>query len=255
MKVKSIPIEKIRVSTLNVRAGEEFGDEEDQELVRNVESMGLLQPIVVRPVGDEYEVVVGRRRFLSLKQSGAKEATCIVREMGDEEALDASLSENIIRKSVDPVTLGRWLKKRLEMTGESLRSYARKIGKSASTLSDWLRMNELSETMQRLVSERAIAFSDALRVARLKLPYEEQERLALKAIEEGAEEFRKELERIRKGQEKRGAPKGLLVIRVAFGKESEVYEGLRRLAEERGMELGDYVRKVLEDHVRSALAN
>ena len=254
MKVENIPIEKIRVSTLNVRAGEEFGDEEDRELVRNLESQGLLQPIVVRPVGDEYEVVIGRRRFLSLKQSGAREATCIVREMGDEEAMDASLSENIMRRPVDPVTLGKWLKKRLEMTGESLRSYARKIGKPASTLSEWLRMNDLSEGMQRAVSKGLVAFTDALKVARLNIPYEEQERLALKAIEEGAEEFKRELERIRKGYEKRGAPKGLLVVRVSFGTESPIYEALKRLAEEKGMELGEYVKQVLEEHVKSALS-
>ena len=107
--------------------------------------------------------------------------------------------------------------------------------------------------MQRAVSKGLVAFTDALKVARLNIPYEEQERLALKAIEEGAEEFKRELERIRKGYEKRGAPKGLLVVRVSFGTESPIYEALKRLAEEKGMELGEYVKQVLEEHVKSAL--
>ncbi|MFB0543726.1 MAG: ParB/RepB/Spo0J family partition protein, partial [Candidatus Bathyarchaeia archaeon] len=219
-------------------------------LMKNIETMGILQPIVVRPVGDMYDVIVGRRRFLSAKQSGAREIDCVVKEMNDEEVLDASLSENIIRSDVDPVTLGKWLKRRIEMSGKSLTWYADKIGKSPSVPSEWIRMNDLSEGMQRLVSEGAIAFRDALKVARLDLPYWEQEALAKKAVEEGAEEFRKELERLRRGQEKRGAPKGLLIIRVNFGKESEVYDTLDRLAEEKGMELSDYVRSILEEHAR-----
>ena len=60
MEVVTIPIDKIRISPLNIRAGDQFGDDEDLELEKNVESMGLIQPILVRPVGDNYEVVVGR---------------------------------------------------------------------------------------------------------------------------------------------------------------------------------------------------
>ena len=246
-----IPIEKITVSPLNIRADKEFGNEEDLEMVKNIESMGMLQPIVVRPVGDMYEVVIGRRRFLSAKQSGAEDIPCIVREMSDEEVLDASLSENIIRKNVDPVTLGKWLKKRIEMSGKSLTWYAEKIGKSKSVLSEWIRMNDLSEGMQKAVSEGAVAFRNALMVARLDLSPEEQEALAKTALEEGAEVFRKDLQRLRSGQEKRGAPKGLLIIRVNFGKESETYDELNQLAQAKGLELGDYVKSVLDEHIRS----
>lgn len=249
MKLETIPIEEIRVSPLNIRVEKEFGDEEDLELMKNIESMGTLQPIVVRPIGDIYEVVVGRRRFLSMKHSGAKEIDCIVREMSDNEALDASLSENIIRRNVDPVTLGKWLKRRLEMSEKSLSWYAKKIGKPKSVLSEWIRMNDLSEGMQRLVSERTITFRDALKVARLDLPQEEQEELAKKTIGEGIEEFKRELERLRRGYEKRGAPKGLLIIRVSFGKESKEYKSLKRLADEKGMKLSDYARSILEEHV------
>ena len=250
MSVK-VPVEKLRISPLNIRADKEFGSDEDLEMMKNIRSIGVLQPIVVRPVGDMYEVVIGRRRFLSMKQGGAKEIDCVVREMSDEEALDASLSENIMRSNVDPVTLGKWLKRRIEMSGRSLRWYAEKIGKPASVLSEWIRMNDLSEGMQRLVSEGAVTFRDALKVARLDLPHGEQEALAKTAIEEGAEEFSKTLERLRRGHEKRGAPKGLLIIRVNFGKESEVFDELNRLAEEGGIELGDYVRSILEEHIQS----
>jgi len=53
------------------------------------------------------------------------------------------------------------------------------------------------------------------------------------------------------GKEKRGAPKGLLIVRINFGLESPEYDTLERLADEQGMELGDYCRKVLVDHIAS----
>lgn len=246
----NIPIDKLVLSPFNIRAEMGFGDEEDEELVENVKSEGVKDELIVRPVGDVYEVVRGRRRFLSAKQSGVvKEVPCIVREMTDEEALDNSLMEVIFRKDVDPVSLGKAIKKRLEMSGKSLRWYAEKTKKSPSTLSEWIRMNDLAEDLQKLVSEGSVSFRDALKVARLDLPREKQEDLARKATEEGAEEFRKTLERMRAEQEKRGAPKGLLIIRVSFGMDSKIYDTLKRLAEEKGLELGDYAKSILEEHV------
>lgn len=251
MRPETIPIEKIRVSGLNIRSGEGFGDEEDEELVSNIEALGILQPIIVRPVGEFYEVDVGRRRFLSAKKLGLTEVPCIVREASAEESMDASLSENIFRKNIDPVTLGRWVKLRLERGDISLSEYARRIGKPKSTLSEWVRMNDLVEELQREVKRGAVPFTYALKVARMDLTPEEERSLAAEAEAGGSEAFKKAVDRIAAGKEKRGAPRGLLVIRISWGLESPDYDGLVRLAEGRGMELGEYCRKILVDHVQS----
>jgi len=252
MSMKMIPIEKIRVSDLNIRAEDVFGDEEDQELVENIGSMGILQPIIVRPVGDMYEVDVGRRRFLSARQIGLKEVPCIVREASEEETMDASLSENVFRKNADPVTLGRALKIRLEKGGMSLSEYSRRIGKPKSTLNEWLRMNDLSPTMQNEVKSGNIPWMYALKVARMKLPTEEENILAEESRTSGLEAFKKALDQVTEGREKRGAPKGLLIVRINFGLESQDYEALKRLAEAKGIDLSDYCMKTLADHVRAS---
>ena len=253
MEVVSVPVEKIRISPLNVRAGIEFGDDEDLELEKNVNAMGLIQPIVVRPIGDDnYEVVVGSRRFMSVKRHGAKEITCVVRNLDDEEALDFSLSENVFKKDVDPITLGKWLKDRLKRSDVSLSGYARKIGKAKSTLSEWLRMNDLSEEIQLEVAKGAIPFRYALKIARMELSPEEQSALAEEMKAGGFDALQKTVDRIAASQEKRGSPRGLLIIRINFGPESQEYETLRRLAEKQEMELGDYCIGILTDHVRSS---
>jgi len=249
LSLESIPIEKIRISRLNIRSGDAFGDEEDLELIKNIESLGILQPIVVRPVGDMYEVDVGRRRFLSAREIGLEELPCIVRESSDDESLDASLCENIFRKGVDPVTLGKWLKIRLERGDITLSEYARRIGKPKSTLSQWLRMNDLTEEMQNEVQKGAVTFRKALKVARMDLTPDEQGALAEESRSGGSDSFDKALERISAGREKRGAPPGLLIVRINFGKKSPDYDGLRKLAEGEGMDLSDYCMKVLKDHL------
>ncbi len=149
--MEMISLDKIVISSSNVRADEYFGDDEDQELVKSIESLGVLQPIIVRQIGDMYELTAGRRRFLSAKESGLTEIPCIIKDASGDEALDISLSENLFRKDLDPVTLGRALKRRIDRSGISLREYARRIGKPASTLSDFIRMTDLSPDMQNEV--------------------------------------------------------------------------------------------------------
>lgn len=250
-----IPVDRIRISPLNVRIGEAFGDDEDRDFAKNVGSLGVLTPPIVRRVGDMYELVAGRRRFLTIKEGGETEIDCIVREFDDAEALDASLSENIFRKAVDPVTLGKMLKKRLEMGDISLTDYAERLGKAKSTLSEWIRMNDLVEDLQREVREGSAPFLHALKVARMNLSPEEQRVLAEEARNGGPDAFKRAIERVAAGREKRGAPKGLLVVRINFGQESPEYESLTRMAEREGMRLGDYCQKILLDHIRSSNAS
>ena len=82
--MEMIPLDKIRISSSNVRAEEYFGDEEDKSFVENVGAYGVLLPIIVTPAGDMYNVYSGRRRFLAAKESGLTEIPCIIKEVHDE---------------------------------------------------------------------------------------------------------------------------------------------------------------------------
>lgn len=245
-----IPIDKIRISALNIRAEDGFGDEDDQALVKNVGSFGILQPIIVRQIGDIYEVDIGRRRFLSAKEAGLDEIPCIVKEMTLDEAMDISLIENIHRKDVDPVTLGRAIKRRLD-GGIRPSDYAKRVGIPKSTLNNWLRTLDLSLAMQREVQCRTVPLRDALKVAWMNLSPEVEDTLAEVARVEGIESFKKELDRIASEKEKRGAPKGLLITRISWGFESPDYEALKRFAEVEGMNLSEYCQKILEDYIQA----
>jgi len=251
--LEMIPLDRINISSLNVSANDHFGDEEDQELVESIGSFGVLQPIIVRQVGDMYELTAGRRRLLSARESGLTEIPCIVKDIDDYEALDISLSENIFRKNLDPVTIGRALKRRIDRSGISLREYARKIGKPASSLSDFLRMTDLSPDMQNEVQAGTVNLTQALKVVRMNLPTEKEMELAREAREGDRDSFKKTLDRIASEQEKRGAPKGLLIVRISWGHESPEYSALKQLAESDGMDLSEYCQKILTEHIQSQM--
>jgi len=252
MKIKTIALEKLQISDLNIRKSHYFGDEQDKEFVANIESIGLLQPIVVRPNGDVFEILIGRRRFLSAKQQGLDEIPCIVKDLDEDGALDASISENVFRKNVDPVTLGKWIKKRLDQGDISLSQYAKQIGKSKSTLSEWIRMNDLTNELKDEVQRGTIPFNYALKVARMNLSPEDEIKLADESKEAGFEAFKKAVDLMKSNQEKRGAPKGLQVIRINFGKTSSDYSELVTLSRNSGMDLGEYCLSILRNHVKSS---
>ena len=246
-----IPLDKIRISAHNVRAEEFFGDEEDKSFVENVGTHGVLFPIIVRPAGDMFDVYAGRRRFLAAKESGLTEIDCIVKEVYDEEALDLSLIENIHRKNLDPVTIGRALKRRMDSTGISQSAYAKKLGIPKSTMSEYLKMNVLSPDMQNEVQTGTVTFQDALKVVRMNLPPETEVALAKEAREDGSVSFKNTLSRITSEQEKRGAPKGLLITRINWGFKSKEYNSLKRFAKADDMSITDYCQKILKEHIQS----
>ena len=103
LQIDSVPLEELVVSPFNVRKS--VGDLTD--LQRSIQSMGLLQPIIIRSVKEKLEVVVGQRRFLACKSLGWKTIPAVKREMTDREALILSLTENVQIDSLDPYRQSR----------------------------------------------------------------------------------------------------------------------------------------------------
>jgi ParB family chromosome partitioning protein len=209
-----------------------------------------------------FGVVVGRRRFLARREAGVENfvvgADCLIEEMSDEEAREASLVENleVLRKEMDPITRAKRLNEIVSRDPGGLRGTARRLGLSPSTLSEWLKVLELSPKMQKAVSEGLLFYTDALQVARMKFGTELQDELAEVLETEGVEAFQKEVARRAERKLKRGIPKGkYIILRVTIDKvykpDLELYERLQELAESRHMKVDEYVKQILIDHVKS----
>ena len=93
-----LDVSKLFVGKTNVRRS--AGDVRD--LAESIREKGVLEPVLARPVGARYELVVGSRRFAAAKEVGLKKIPAVVREMGDEEAIVVSLVENVQRREIEP---------------------------------------------------------------------------------------------------------------------------------------------------------
>lgn len=256
-----IPVEKLHISALNVRANEPFGDdEEDLQLIANLRQGEVVQPFKARPEDDGYGVIVGRRRFLAKKRLGIKSfvigVDCLIKKMSDEEAREASLIENLetFRKTMNPIARANQLGDILAFSTSGLRGTARRLGIPASTLSEWLKILELTQKMQGAVARGLLCYSDALMIARMKLGEALQDKLAEVLESKGLKAFQKELARAQIGKMKRGIPKNVYKIdRVMWDKRNKIemghYEILTKAAEKRGKKVPEYIKDFVIKHI------
>jgi ParB family chromosome partitioning protein len=142
--IREIELTKIRPNRLNPRL--EMNIERLNELAASIREVGLLEPIIVRPVDDEYEVVVGERRYRASQQAGLEKVPAIVREYADDEVVQINLVENIQREELSAIEKGKVCRYLLDNCQEkypSQSAIAEKIGVSGNVVSLWLRTFEV----------------------------------------------------------------------------------------------------------------
>lgn len=152
-------------------------DEAFQELVRSIQEKGIIQPIVVRKIGEGlYECVAGERRLRAAKKIGLKTIPCIIKDLSDEEALLISIMENLQRKDLNPLEVALAYKNLMDKFGYTQEEIAEKVGKDRATVANFLRLLKLPRDIQDdLLKDRlTVGHAKAL----LSLPTEE---LQLKA--------------------------------------------------------------------------
>lgn len=142
--VAEIELKKVHPSKLNPRL--EANIERLNELAASIREVGLLQPIVVRPMKDEYEVVLGERRYRASQQAGLEKIPAVVKDYTDDEVVQLNLVENVQRQELSAIEKGRVCKYLLENCAEkypSQSAIAKKIGVSGDAVSLWLRTVEV----------------------------------------------------------------------------------------------------------------
>jgi ParB family chromosome partitioning protein len=147
----SIPVEQIQPNPQQPR--DVFEPEAFQELVHSVKEFGVLQPIVVRPAGDGFQLIMGERRWRASKEAGLAEIPAIIRETSDENLLRDALLENLHRSDLNPLEEAAAYKQLLEDFGITQEQLADKLGRSRPQITNTLRLMKLPVMVQeKLVS-------------------------------------------------------------------------------------------------------
>jgi len=163
---------------------EAFDEDALHELTESIEAVGVLQPIVVRPQGDRYQIVMGERRVRASKAAGLETIPAVVRLTEDDQLLRDALLENIHRQDLNPLEEAAAYEQLLvdfDVTHEELAS---RLGRSRPAITNALRLLRLPPSVQRRIAAGTLSAGHARTIARLQDP-EQQERLADRIVAEG----------------------------------------------------------------------
>jgi ParB family chromosome partitioning protein len=253
MKIKNIPVNMIDVANENVRKGHSFGEDDKDKLIKeHLSKFDLLQPIVVRfdNESQRYKLLIGRRRYFALSAKGERKIPALITQLEGSEAEAASLFENLIRKDLRPLEKARMVKKLVDSTRGGITEVSAKYGLPKSTVSEWLRILTLPSLLQKKIEKGAITSYEAVQIARK--PKRIQEKLITAAASGRLQE------EMSKAGVKRGAPRGLLTIRLVFDprkkSDKQLWDRLNEKADENGLEITDYVRSILLKYVQHKIS-
>lgn len=198
MEVKSLKLSSVHPSPMNPR--KTFDEAALMELSENIRQQGLLQPITVRPVADntEYEIVCGERRYRAyrilfeetahnneLPFNPWDEIMAIVKEMSDEEAFDAMITENLQRQDVDPMEEA-FAFGQLQKKGSSIQDIALRFGKSIRFVQDRIKLNSLIPELMKALKEGKMPISAAMIICKVT---DEQQRAYFKQYNDSYQGF------------------------------------------------------------------
>ncbi len=157
---KIISISSIKANLQQPR--KRFGKNEIEDLASSIKSQGILQPIVVRKKEENsYEIIAGERRWRAAQLVGIHEVPVIIKEMDDEQALQAALIENIQRENLNPVEEAKAYQSILKLKDMSYEKLSKLIGKSTSHISNIIRLLELDIKILEYLEEGKISMGHA----------------------------------------------------------------------------------------------
>jgi ParB family transcriptional regulator, chromosome partitioning protein len=151
-ELRELPVGLIKPNPDQPRTS--FDPEALKALAASIESSGIVQPLLVRPLPDgSYELVAGERRWRAAQEAGLEKVPAVVREQAEAERLQAALIENMVREDLNPVEEARACAALVEDLGLSKEDLARRVGRSRPAVSNLIRLLELpDETLELLES-------------------------------------------------------------------------------------------------------
>ncbi|EMK6670347.1 ParB/RepB/Spo0J family partition protein [Vibrio fluvialis] len=171
-----------------------------EELAASIQSQGIIQPIVVRPLEfGGYEIIAGERRWRAARQAGLKQVPCLIKRVEDRAAIAMALIENIQREDLNVIEEAQALERLQDEFKLTHQQVADVIGKSRATVSNLLRLNQLDDSVKRLVETRQLEMGHArallmlegeqqievaARVAKKQLTVRQTEQLVKKCLSE-----------------------------------------------------------------------
>jgi ParB family transcriptional regulator, chromosome partitioning protein len=143
--LRHLPIDLLKANPNNPRRS--FSEDDITSLAASLKDKGVLQPIMVRPSGEGYEIVAGERRWRAAQRAGIHQVPVIIRELDDRETLEIAIIENVQRSDLNPLEEARAYKMLMDQYDYTQQQLAESIGKSRSHIANTLRLMQLPQSV------------------------------------------------------------------------------------------------------------
>ncbi len=182
-ELRDVPVDLIQRGKYQPRM--DMHQESLQDLADSIKAQGVVQPIVIRPVGsgDRYEIIAGERRWRASQMAGLQDIPAVVRDVPDQAAIAMALIENIQRENLNPMEEARALQRLIQEFELTHQEAAEAVGRSRAAVSNLLRLLELHAEVMLMVEHGDLEMGHAR--AMLALPKEVQKAAALKVVAQG----------------------------------------------------------------------
>ena len=155
-----------------------FNEDAIIELSESIREHGIIQPIIVRPIGDKFEIIAGERRYKASILAGKDSIPAIVTNLNDKDSAEIALIENVQRKNLTPIEEAVSYKKILDMGYLTQEQLALKLGRSQSSIANKMRLLHLSDEVQEALVEEKISERHARSLLKLTSPEKQNEMLS-----------------------------------------------------------------------------
>ena len=130
-----------------------FAESSLEELAQSIRANGVVQPIVVRPKGQRYEIVAGERRWRAAQKADLRRIPAVVKEVSDDKLLELALVENIQRQELNPIEEAKAYRKLIDNIGLTQEMVAERVGKSRTIVTTAMRLLKLPGEIQKSLEE------------------------------------------------------------------------------------------------------
>jgi len=162
--LKNLPVEHLQRGQYQPRI--DMRQDSLEELADSIKAQGIVQPIVARPISKKdgsqrYEIIAGERRWRAAQMAGLAEIPAVIRDVPDEAAIAMGLIENIQRENLNPLEEARALDRLIREFDLTHAEAAKAVGRSRASVSNLLRLQDLSEKVKPLLEDRQIEMGHA----------------------------------------------------------------------------------------------
>lgn len=182
-ELREVPVAQVRANPYQPRAS--FDEDALAALAASVAELGVLQPILVRQIGDSaYEVIAGERRLRASQLAGLTSIPALVRPVEDEASLQQALVENLLREDLNPLEEAAGYQQLIDEFTLTQEQVAERVGRSRSTVANTLRLLALPDGLQRLVVDGSLSAGHARALLAVESAADQQA-LASRIVDEG----------------------------------------------------------------------